>query len=654
MDNLIYIIFALLGLSFLIFIHELGHFWMARRVGMRVETFAIGFGKPLFSWMCNGVKWQIGWLPFGGYVKIAGTETDNDVSPYDVPDGFFGKKPLDRIKVAFMGPFVNLLFAVFVFALLWMSGGREKNFSDFTSKVGWVDTNSKAFALGLRPGDEISKYNEVPFNGYKDHFFAPLLNPKDLKIDGFKIDPKSGKKTPFEYMVEPYSNPHAFDKNILTSGILDSASYIIYNHFSGGKENPLPVGSPLNDSGIQYGDRLLWIDGELIFSDAQHRNHLNDGRILLTIKRGEETLLRRVPRIFVRELRPETEFREELIDWQHEANITNLKFQDLYTIPYNLTYNCVVENVLRFIDAGDQKKAFPEFLYSDLEEALKPGDKIIAVQGTPVTLSYQILRDIQEKKVNIIVQRDPETIKPLSWKDADDNFSQNVNWNQLEKIAKSIGTDKRISEAGNLVLLAPIKPVIRSKFPMSEEAKKYLETERQKKLKEIEQIEEPEMRAHLLQRINIHGNQLVLGLPEPQDRKVVYNPRPTELFSNVFNEIWLTLNALFSGALSPKYVSGPVGIIHVVQTTSMVSIKEAFFWIGAISINLGFLNLLPIPILDGGTILFSLWEMITGKRLKPKTMERVIIIFAIFLISFFLFLTYNDVLRVFGGFLKWK
>src|ERR1700704_1985386 len=104
--SILYIIFAILALSFLIFIHELGHFIMARRVGMRVETFAIGFGKPIFSWEHDGVKWQIGWILFGGYVKIAGQDFDKDKDPYSIPDSFFGKSPLDRIKVAVMGPLV--------------------------------------------------------------------------------------------------------------------------------------------------------------------------------------------------------------------------------------------------------------------------------------------------------------------------------------------------------------------------------------------------------------------------------------------------------------------------------------------------------------------------------------------------------------------
>src|ERR1700733_8195428 len=94
--SLFCVILAVLGLSFLIFIHELGHYWMARRVGMRVETFSIGFGRPVVSWMWDGVKWQIGWLLFGGYVKIAGQELDKNTDPYSIADGFFGKSPLDR------------------------------------------------------------------------------------------------------------------------------------------------------------------------------------------------------------------------------------------------------------------------------------------------------------------------------------------------------------------------------------------------------------------------------------------------------------------------------------------------------------------------------------------------------------------------------
>ena len=71
-ESFFYILFAIIGLGILVFIHELGHYMMARRVGMKVEIFSIGFGKPIRSWMHKGVKWQICYIPFGGFVKISG------------------------------------------------------------------------------------------------------------------------------------------------------------------------------------------------------------------------------------------------------------------------------------------------------------------------------------------------------------------------------------------------------------------------------------------------------------------------------------------------------------------------------------------------------------------------------------------------------
>lgn len=649
--SFIYVIFAILGLSFLIFIHELGHFWMARRVGMRVETFAIGFGKPIYTWVKDGVKWQIGWLLFGGYVKIAGTETDEGVDPYDVPDGFFGKTPWERIKVAFMGPFVNLIFALIAFTFLWSIGGRDKNFSEFTHRIGWIDPSSELYAEGIRPGDEIVSYDQYPYQTSKDHLYAPMFSSGELEVQGFKVNPETAERTPFEYQVKPYPNPHDLNRSILTAGVLSPANYVIYEKLSNGEENPFLEGSPLQDTGIRYGDRILWVDGELIYSSEQLSSVLNDGRVYLTIQRGEHIFQRRVPRVPARELRPDPEFKEELIDWQHEAGLKEQKFQDLYVIPYNLTYDCLVENVLRFIDQTDQEEAFPKYIFGDMDEPLKSGDRILAVQGTPITRSFQLIQNIQQKKVNIIVERNPQAALKISWMDADSTFNQDFSYASLNKIASSIGTKKPIKQTGNLVLLPAVVPMARSNFPMSLEAKAWVEAERLQRRKEIEAIEDPDKRHHLLSLLQKSENLLVLGLPNPQDRKVVYNPKPTKLFENVFTEIWRTLSALFTGALSPKYITGPVGIVQVVHDTSMVSFKEALFWIGAISLNLGVINLLPIPMLDGGTIMFSFFEMISKRRVKPKTLEKIIVVFAVLLISFFVFLTYNDILRIFGNFL---
>ena len=172
-------------------------------------------------------------------------------------------------------------------------------------------------------------------------------------------------------------------------------------------------------------------------------------------------------------------------------------------------------------------------------------------------------------------------------------------------------------------------------------------------LHEIDSIDDPEKRAHARSLLENRDKQLLLGLPSIQDERVQYNPPPFSLFQKVFDEIWHTLKALFTGALNPKWMSGPIGIVQVVHDNSMVSLKEALFWLGAISLNLGVLNLLPLPVLDGGTICFSIYELISGRRLKAKTLEKLIIPFAILLIGFFLFLTYHDLARIVSNWTRW-
>ncbi len=173
--NIIYLLLALLGIGFLIFIHELGHYFMARKVGIKVEAFAIGFGKSIVEWERDGVKWKIGWLPFGGYVKMAGMEKQGPIEPSQIEDGFFGKKPWDRIKVAFMGPLVNIVFAFVAFSLIWMTGGREKPFTEFTKYIGWVQKDSALYKEEIRPGDEITKLNDRPFRGFNNFLESAAL-----------------------------------------------------------------------------------------------------------------------------------------------------------------------------------------------------------------------------------------------------------------------------------------------------------------------------------------------------------------------------------------------------------------------------------------------------------------------------------------------
>lgn len=437
-ESILYVLLAILGLSFLVFIHELGHYYMARRVGMKVEVFSIGFGRPLYSWLRDGVRWQIGWLPFGGYVKIAGTEANSSDDPYGFKDGFYGKGPLDRIKVAFMGPFVNIVFALIAFTLLWTIGGRQKNFGEYTHKIGWVDPKSELYSEGVRPGDEIVAYGQHPYKTGKDHLYAAMTAGGEVEVKGNKVNPHTKERIPFDYTVKTYHHPSALNKDILTAGITQPANYIIYDRHPNGGENPLPEGSPMQDSGVQYGDRIVWMDGETVYSNQQLAHLLNDSKALVTIKRGQETLLRRVPRVRAEELRLDPEVKEELIDWQFEAQLNGTKIQKLYTLPYNLNNEGVVEQAVRFIDQEKEEESFPAHPYSVLETPLEAGDKILAVDGIPVTHSYEILLHLQQRHVNIIVERG-FTTAVIPFQKADQVFDQQINWDDLQKLVAQAG-----------------------------------------------------------------------------------------------------------------------------------------------------------------------------------------------------------------------
>lgn len=651
--SFLYIVLAAFGLGFLIFIHELGHYFMARHVGMRVEAFGIGFGKPIWTWEYKGVKWHICWLPFGGYVKIAGMDSDSEQDPYEIPQGFFSKPPIDRIKVALAGPVVNLLFAGLIFSLIWATGGREKNFGDFTKKIGWLDSKSELYENGVRPGDEIHALNNQPYQTSKDHLYAPMTSGPSLDVKGVKIDYFSGERDLFNYKIRPYPNPNFLEKDILTNGVLGTTNYIIFNPSSEQPpEKVFPEGSPMASSGILPGDRIVWADGLFLFSLQELQQILNDGKVLLTIQRGQEKIQRRVPRVRIEELKLTSDLREEFVDWQHEAQLTDLRVTKLYAIPYNINPEGVVENPLKFIDREKQEEVFPSQLFSEVDQPLLPGDKIIAIDGQPITEAYQLFFRLQQHQVNIIVQRNSTFLEPESWLAADMHFDKEIDWETLSEVGKSIGTGKTIKSSGNFYVLNPIVPKPIREFILSPEKQSELAIALSDQKKSVENIEDPEKRAQAMQILEAREKQLVLGLPSIQDRHVTYNPNPIAQFGNVLKEIWYTLTAVFTGNLSPKWMAGPIGIVQIIHTSWMVSIKEALFWLGAISLNLGVLNLLPIPVLDGGYICMFLVEMITRKRIKVRALEKLIIPFAVLLIGCIIYFTYNDLLRLFTVYIK--
>jgi regulator of sigma E protease len=140
-------------LGVLIFVHELGHFVMARRIGVRVLTFSLGFGPKILSFRRGDTEYCISAIPLGGYVKMAG-ETPEDTRT-GASDEFLSKSKWQRFQVLVMGPVMNLALAVIVMTLVLLQGARVPAFVDFPAVIGGFDAGAVAQAAGVEVGDRV-------------------------------------------------------------------------------------------------------------------------------------------------------------------------------------------------------------------------------------------------------------------------------------------------------------------------------------------------------------------------------------------------------------------------------------------------------------------------------------------------------------------
>jgi regulator of sigma E protease len=141
---------AFVGFATLIILHELGHFFAAKAVGMRAERFSLFFGRALWSTRRGETEYRVGWLPAGGYVKISGMNPHEELPPEVAPRAYFAQPVWKRLFVIIAGPAVNLVLAFLIlWALFWANG---MNRSDGT--VEKVEQGSPAAGV-LRPGDRV-------------------------------------------------------------------------------------------------------------------------------------------------------------------------------------------------------------------------------------------------------------------------------------------------------------------------------------------------------------------------------------------------------------------------------------------------------------------------------------------------------------------
>jgi len=275
MANIIGTILAFIVVfGILVFVHEFGHFFTAKLVGVRVEVFSFGYGKRLFGVKKGDTDYRISLIPMGGYVKLLGEgmfEKDRPVAP----DDMMAKTRFERFLIMAMGSVMNIVLAVVIVAFINAVGVPVAEYQDEKPVIGWIESGSPAERAGLRVDDEIIRIAGREVETWNDVHMAVGSKPDRLVRLEVRRD---GQVLPVDLQTESvtrYQMGYAgFQAKILTQ-----IQMVLSN-------------SPAEKAGLKPEDLILAVDGKPIFFyqflEVIQKNA--DKELRFTVERGGEVL----------------------------------------------------------------------------------------------------------------------------------------------------------------------------------------------------------------------------------------------------------------------------------------------------------------------------------------------------------------------------
>ena len=266
MNTLLAFLFVL---GVLVFVHELGHFLAARRLGVRVLTFSLGFGPKLLKFRRGDTEYCISAVPLGGYVKMAGENPDDPRT--GKPDEFLSKTKWERFQILIMGPAMNIILAVVVMAVVLAQGAEVPVYQDQPPVVGAVSPGSPADRVGIERGDRVLSVAGAPVETWDDLFLAiGTRADRDVAVTLLR----GGQTRTVQVRPEPQTR---FE--IGNIGVLPDINPIVAS---------VIAGQPAEQAGLKAGDVVLAVNGERMTTRTQLIEAIsrNGGRqIDLTIQR---------------------------------------------------------------------------------------------------------------------------------------------------------------------------------------------------------------------------------------------------------------------------------------------------------------------------------------------------------------------------------
>ncbi|MBE8221841.1 MAG: RIP metalloprotease RseP [Bdellovibrionales bacterium] len=577
----------ILLLGILIFIHEFGHFIIAKYCGVKVEIFSLGFGKKILQYTAkSGTCYCISLIPLGGYVKMYGESPGVKIPKESQHLAFTHKNVYQRIAIVIAGPLMNLFLAAFIFSGLGYFGEQVPS-----SNLGDVVVKSEAYKAGFRSGDKILSLNQKKISNFLEinQYIEGRPNKKITAL--IKRNNSSKKEIVFTTIKIKNPNPVAEKEQIgFLSGIgYTSQSPIVWVQKSS------PIFSLINSFDAKVDDGISAKKSDGI---SAKKNSHNIIKILSINKKPIKYLW---------------ELKQELV----QAILSNKKTIVLQTGKSVSSFNIklspspanIVINKISLLKHIRKKTNINKINTKNIFNLLK-------IKSCDLCLG--------------LVKKDSPAHK-AGLKATDRLFSINNkylnHWGDTPKIIKSF-------KEGQRALL--IKFIRNNKIQTTELTPKAT-------------------------KINLPTGEIetrfMVGIAPLIDLSIRFTPRKVTGLLNIINYGWseaikwtkltmLSVARMFQNKVSSRNLAGVLSIGKMAKDSLDVGWYAFFRLMAIISINLFLLNLLPIPVLDGGHLLIYIIEVIRGgKKISLRKIEIAQGVGFILLISLMFYSLFNDIMR---------
>jgi regulator of sigma E protease len=615
--------FVIFFFGFCIFIHELGHFLVAKWRGLHIIAFSIGF-KKIWGFKYKGVDYRIGCIPCGGYVdlpQIDATGEPKDENGNPLPRA----KPIDKILTALAGPLFNILFGIVLGTAVWIWGVPETTPHMNQIEVKKIYKYSPEYKAGLRKGDIITAVNGKHFNATWNDFVRDIF----FTVGKVTLDVKRGDKN-LKITYTPKPNE-----------IRTPREKIAYPFFS--PVIPLQCsivpGSPADKAGMKTGDIITKVDGKKITG-------LNHFDLILRKNRGETlnfTVMRNGKEVKIAPIKP---VMHSLGKKQIGVQLGYVLVGKINTVtnPPEQNKSEKKQSESTIVKQGEGKK----------ENLFQPGDQIIKIGnaplGTQLTIN-EVIYKAEEKPLTFLIKRgDKEPLKvtalfPLDTKTKKKTSSLSINYkyNKHQICALMVFPGSPAEKAGlkeyDKLLKINGQPVTTAQSFINAvndaQGKPItLEIERNTKISTVTITPEE---SYALGDI---GVQMTWSA----------HPSPWQQFVKVIDMTYKSLRGIVSrdSTLKARHLSGPIGIFRgLAMTYYHGGLMKAIALLVLITYSLAILNIMPLPVLDGGHIVLAVIEQIRGgKPLPAKLIQPIFVIFIVFLMSMMLYVSFFDTMRM--------